>query len=106
MEYLRQIPPEDIKRRASLERLAGYFERNRTWIPCYALRARLGLPNSSNPVERSNNLVTASRQKHNGMSWSKPGSQALTALSAVVLNGHTNTWIKRRIIPLAFQQTT
>ena len=106
VEYLRNIPPGDIKSRASLERLAGYFERNRAWIPCYALRASLGLPNSSNPVERSNNLVTASRQKKNGMSWSEPGSQALTALSAVVLNGHTNTWIRRRKIPFAFQQTT
>ena len=106
VEYLRNIPPGDIKSRASLERLAGYFERNRPWIPCYALRASLGLPNSSNPVERTNNLVTASRQKKNGMSWSEPGSQALTALSAVVLNGHTTTWIRRRKIPFAFQQTT
>jgi hypothetical protein len=106
VEYLRNLPPGDIKSQTSLERLAGYFERNRPWIPCYALRASLGLPNSSNPVERTNNLVTASRQKKNGMSWSEPGSQALTALSAVVLNGHTDTWIRRRKIPFAFQQTT
>ena len=106
VEYLRNIPPGDIKSQASLERLAGYFERNRTWIPSYALRASLELPNSSNPVERTNNLVTASRQKKNGMSWSEPGSQALTALSAVVLNGHATPWIRCRKIPFAFQQTT
>jgi len=105
-EYLRNIPPEDIKSQPSVERLAGYFERNRPWLPCYALRARLGLPNSSNPVERSNNLVTASRQKKNGMSWSEPGSQALTALTAIVLNGHKHTWVRRRKIPFAFQQTS
>ncbi len=40
-------------------------------------------------------LVTARRQKHNGMSWSKAGSHALTALNAVVStaafnNGYDN----------------
>jgi hypothetical protein len=104
--YLRNIPPGDIKSRASLERLAGYFDRNRPWMPCYALRRRLGLPNSSSPVERTNNLVTASRQKKNGMSWSQLGSHALTALSAVVLNDHMKAWIRRRKIPFAFQETT
>ena len=35
-----------------------------------ALRANLGLRNSSNPVEKANDLVVAGRQKHNGMAWS------------------------------------
>ena len=106
VEYVRSIPPGDIKSRSSLDRLIGYFERNRRWIPCYALRRSLGLPNSSNPVERTNNLVTSNRQKKNGMSWSEAGSHALTALSAVVLNGQTTAWIRKRRIPFAFQQTT
>ncbi len=83
MEYVRAIPEEDIKSRASLERLVGYFERNRSWIPCYVLRRELGLPNSSNPVERMNNLVTSNRQKKNGMSWSQTGSLAFTVLTVV-----------------------
>ncbi|MGC1953761.1 MAG: hypothetical protein WA970_14590 [Gammaproteobacteria bacterium] len=101
-EYLRSIAASELKNTAAIARLIGYLERNRSAIPCYALRRQLGLPNSSNPVERANNLVTSNRQKHHGMSWSKPGSHALTALSAVVLNGATRTWVRNRVIPFQF----
>ena len=57
---------------------------------------------SSNPVERSNNRVTDRRQKHNGMSWSKAGSHALTALNAVVLNGGVQQWVRQREIAFEF----
>jgi hypothetical protein len=46
--------------------------------------------------------VTARRQKHNGMSWSKAGSHALTALNAVVLNGGVQRWVRQREIALEF----
>jgi hypothetical protein len=103
LAYLQQIPAV-LKQPAVLKRLAGYFERNRKGIPCYALRRELKLPNSSNPVERTNNLVTSQRQKKSGMSWSQPGSLAMTALTAVTLNGQTQTWLKTHQIPLAFRQ--
>lgn len=100
--YLRTIPPGDLKATAPIERLIQYLERNRSWIPCYAMRRQLGLPNSSNPVERANHLVTSNRQKHHGMSWSKAGSHALTALSAVVLNGNTQPWVHHKVVPFKF----
>lgn len=102
VEYVRKIPDKDVKNRSVLERLVGYFERNRGSIPCYAMRRRLGLPNSSNPAERMNNLVTSNRQKKNGMSWSEAGSQGLTALTAVHVNRQTTIWIKQRKIPFVF----
>jgi hypothetical protein len=102
--YVRAIPEEDIKDRSVLDRLIGYFQRNHSCIPCYALRRRLGLRNSSNPVERTCNAVVARRQKHNGMSWSPQGSLALAAITTVVLNGHIQEWLEQRIIPLAFEQ--
>jgi hypothetical protein len=101
-DYLRAIAAAELKHPAAIARLIGYLERNRSTIPCYALRRQLGLPNSSNAVERANNLVTAKRQKHHGMSWSREGSHALTALSAVVLNGATRTWVRNRVIPFQF----
>ena len=101
-DYLRSIASSELKDTASIKRLIGYLERNRSHIPCYALRRQLGLPNSSNPVERANHLVTSNRQKHHGMSWSKEGSYALTALSTVVLNGATQTWVRNRVIPFKF----
>ena len=97
--YLAAIPKEDIKDSKAIERLIGYLERNRKWIPCYAMRSKLKLPNSSNPAERCNNLVTANRQKHHGMSWSENGSYALTALNAVTANNATKQWVEDRIIP-------
>jgi hypothetical protein len=97
--YLAAIPATDIKDIKAIARLSGYLERNRKWIPCYAMRSKLKLPNSSNPVERCNNLVTAKRQKHQGMSWSENGSYALTALNAVTANNATQQWVENRTIP-------
>jgi hypothetical protein len=97
--YLAAIPATDIKDIKAIARLSAYLERNRKWIPCYAMRSKLKLPNSSNPVERCNNLVTAKRQKHQGMSWSENGSYALTALNAVTTNNATQQWVENRTIP-------
>ncbi len=101
-QYLKGIPAEDLKDSASIERLENYLERNKGSIPCYALRARLGLPNGSSRVESANNEVTARRQKRNGMSWSKAGSHALTALSVLVSNGCQSIWVREHTIPLRF----
>lgn len=100
--YLAAIPSTDIKDSKAIDRLSGYLERNRKWIPCYAMRSKLKLPNSSNPVERCNNLVTARRQKHHGMSWSENGSYALTALSAVTINNATDQWVDQRTLPFTW----
>lgn len=100
--YLAAIPAEQLKDPAAIERLDKYLERNRRAIPCYALRSRLGLRNASSPVESANNEVTARRQKRNGMSWSKHGSHALTALSVLVRNGCQEHWVREHTIPLRF----
>ena len=100
--YLAAMPATDLKDDKAIARLIAYLERNRKWIPCYAMRSKLGLPNSSNPAERCNNLVTAKRQKHHGMSGSEKGSYALTSLAAVTLNGATRQWIENRTIPFTW----
>ena len=58
-------------------------------IPCYALRKKLRLRNSSAIGEKMNDLIVSSRQKHSGMSWSKSGSFSLAALTAAKLNGES-----------------
>jgi hypothetical protein len=100
--YLQAIPATDIKDPKIITRLIGYLVRNRKSMPCYAMRAKLGLPNSSNPVERSNNLVTATRQKHHGMSWSEDGSYALTSLNALTVNNAANQWLQKRSFDLTW----
>lgn len=101
-QYLAAIPTADLKDPAPIERLQNYLQRNEHAIPCYALRHRLGLRNGSSPVESANNQVTARRQKRNGMSWSKPGSQALTALSVLVCNRCQGIWVREHTVPLRF----
>ena len=100
--YLESIPAAEVKDPDSIERLRNYLERNERSIPCYALRRRLGLRNGSSPVESANNQVTARRQKRNGMSWSKAGSHALTALSVLVCNRCQDIWVKEHTVPLRF----
>jgi len=100
--YLDTIPSTELKDAASIERLQNYLERNERSLPCYALRRRLGLRNGSGPVESANNQLTARRQKRNGMSWSKVGSHALTALSMLVCNRCQNRWVREHTVPLRF----
>ena len=92
--YLRQVDSKHVKSADALERLIGYFERNRRCIPCYAARKKLGLRNSSNRGEKSNDLVVSARQKHNGMSWSQDGSSALSTLRALVCNDNHGQWFE------------
>jgi hypothetical protein len=82
----------------ALEGLTGYLERNRSHIPCYAVRKRLGLRNSSNRGEKANDLVVSARQKHKGMSWSKGGSTALATLTALVSNDNHSLWFENRVV--------
>jgi hypothetical protein len=96
IESLKQIGPEKIKNNESLAKLIAYLERNNEMIPCYALRKRLGLRNSSAIGEKMNDLIVSSRQKHNGMSWSKNGSLALATLTAAKLNGEDHIWLRKK----------
>ncbi len=102
VQYVIDIPESDIRDSTALDRLIRYLERNRSCIPFYALRKKLGLQNSSNRVECANNLVTSTRQKKCGMSWSKEGSHSLTSLTVVVRNGHVMDWVENRVIPFQF----
>ena len=100
--HLRSISRDEIKDPSQIEALVGYLERNRSWIPNYAMRRRLKLCNSSNPAERTNNLIASQRQKKNGMSWSPDGSQALSALACVVLNNRVKEWLTECQFSLTF----
>jgi hypothetical protein len=73
-----------------------YLERNTPYIPCYAIRKKLGLRNSSSIGEKMNDLIVSSRQKHNGMSWSKDGSVALATITSLKRNRENNKWFEER----------
>jgi hypothetical protein len=95
---LRQIESKHIKAPDTINGLVGYLERNRSFIPCYVVRRKLGLRNSSNRGEKANDIVVAARQKHNGMSWSQPGSSALATLQTLVCNDTHGKWLEERAV--------
>jgi hypothetical protein len=94
IEYLSNLSEGSIKDKSALARLINYIERNRSYIPCYGVRKKLGLRNSSNRGEKSNDLIVSYRQKHNGMSWSKSGSVSLATLSSLKRNKEYKKWFE------------
>lgn len=93
IKYIDSISKKNIKNINMLEETKKYITRKSPNIPCYALRHKLGLAISSNRVEKENDLVVASRQKHNGMAWSDKGSGALAVIMASMRNQELKTWI-------------
>lgn len=94
IEYIRNLDDALVKDRGKLEVLINYLERNRSYIPCYGIRKKLGLRNSSNTGEKTNDLVVSDRQKHNGMSWSKNGSVALASVAVIKRNNEYKKWFE------------
>lgn len=95
LNYLSSMKKANVKNEKKIEELRGYLERKSPYLACYALRHYLGLRTSSNRVEKANDIVVATRQKHNGMSWSKDGSGALAIITATKVNGELDNWINK-----------
>jgi len=100
LTIIKSIDMSMVKNITSFNYLIGYLERVRINIPNYMLRAELGLRNSSNRGEKSNDLLVANRQKHNGMSWSDGGSTALASVSAIQYNNELDNWVKNGTLSL------
>ncbi len=94
--HLEGIDKESIKQVETIEKLVKYLRRNKPYIPCYAVRKELGLCNSSAIGEKMNDLVVSSRQKHNGMSWSKAGSASLATITAIKRNKENEKWFETK----------
>ena len=92
VKYLQSLSASLIKNSKWLDSLIQYLKRKQAAVSCYALRAVLGLRNSSNLVERANDLLVAQRQKHNGMSWSIQGSGALASITMIFQNKTDTAW--------------
>ena len=99
IQYLEQIDKDHIKNQYKMTETIDYLKRKKPFVRCYALRAELGLPNSSNPVEKDNDLNVAARQKHNGMAWSYEGSGALSKITVTFRNGEMKEWLRNKTIP-------
>ena len=96
IDLLKNTDTSLIRNKKRMTELIEYMERNRSHIPCYAVRKRLGLRNSSAIGEKMNHLVVAERQKHNGMSWSKKGSMHLAAITVIKRNSESKKWFEEK----------
>ena len=104
INVLSTLPEDIIKNTTERNNLINYLNRNRSCIPCYALRKKLSLRISSNPVEKANDLVVSNRQKQNAMSWSADGSTSLATLTSLHRNDEHMHWLPRRHIHFTFPQ--
>jgi hypothetical protein len=104
IKLLQDLSQDQVKNTKQLNNLITYLDRHRSSIPCYALRKRLGLRISSNPVEKANDLVVSNRQKHNGMSWSAHGSISLATLTCVRRNDEHMQWLLHHDIHFSFPE--
>ena len=98
IKYLETLKLASIKNANKVTELKDYLNRKSPNVTCYALRHELNLRISSNRVEKANDIVVATRQKHNGMSWSKVGSGALAIITAARINGELDDWMATREI--------
>ena len=92
IEYLSSLPADIIRNESRRNELIDYLNRKQYAIQCYAVRCHLGLPISSNPVEKANDLTVARRQKKKSMSWSTHGSHSLAALTVLYMNNEAHNW--------------
>ena len=99
IDYIRHIDPKAVANQGYLNDLIEYIEYRRNMIPCYALRKKAGLKNSSNSSELCNELLVSERQKvDDRMHWGEEGSAALASLTAAFVNRADNLWFGKHKI--------
>jgi hypothetical protein len=106
IKVLSDLKEETIKNATQRDNLITYLSRNQDAIACYALRKKLGLRVSSNPVEKANDVLVSNRQKHNGMSWSSDGSTSLATLTALRRNCEDGNWLLHYDLRFQFDAAT
>jgi len=94
IDTIRAIDPKQVKNPKAAEELIAYLEKHREEIPCYIIKKKLGMRNSSNRGEKANDIVVSNRQKKGGMAWSPEGSAALAAISAALWNGDLMSFLQ------------
>jgi hypothetical protein len=82
-----------------LDKLIGYLDERRPFIPDYGQRRRTSQYIGSGQVEKANDQLVAQRQKGAGMRWSQETSDALAALRTLVLNGDWDDYWCHRQMP-------
>jgi hypothetical protein len=83
-------------RREDIERICRYFEKNRDRMR-YDVYLTKGYPIASGVIEGACRHLVKDRLERSGMSWTKPGAQAMLHLRAIYTNAEWDDFIKYRI---------
>ena len=86
LEYLNKIDTTLIKSQEMIDEIANYIEKKKPYLYCYAIRKLLKVINSSNRVEKLNDLLVSFRCKHKAMSWSIYGLKGIVYLRLLMLS--------------------
>lgn len=102
--YLDGIDKDYVKNDSMIESVKKYLDRKsegaeQKYFYCYQMRKELDLINSSNQGEKSNDMIVAQRQKHNGMSWVVDGSANLGHLKELSVNQEDDIWYRTATLP-------
>lgn len=84
------------KRRQTLEKICGYFEKNRERMR-YDEYLRAGYPIASGVIEGACRHVVKDRLERTGMSWVREGAQAMLELRCVYLTQEWDTYVAFRV---------
>lgn len=87
IEILLQTKARNV---AKQEELIAYLRKNQSAIINYEKRKAIGKTIGSGAMEKTVDLLVASRQKRKAMSWSEKGSKALAVVKADLINAATN----------------
>ena len=105
--YLDELDPSVIKRPDKIEEVKRYLDKKEEGIYPYAVRKELGIINSSNQGEKSNDLVVAQRCKHNGMSWTGIGINGMRNINLIILNNESEWYETHTLsfnpVPLTYE---
>ena len=83
-------------KRRTLETICGYFEKHQTRMR-YDEYLRQGYPIASGVIEGACRHVVKDRLERTGMSWTKPGAQALLQLRAIAVGEQWQDFLAFRI---------
>lgn len=100
IQELDGLKTDQVKSDKFLQMFKGYLQRKQPFVPCYALRRSFNLRLGSSLGEKANDILVATRQKHNSMSWSQRGSGALASLKMLVKNKTFDEWLSSGCLTL------
>ena len=103
LEKMKQSSDLKPKGAVALDEAIGYLTRKGNRIPCFYLRKLLGLRNTSNSVEISNNILVARRQKKKGCSWATDGSFACSENTCLYANEEAEAYFTKGSITFSLR---